>query len=208
MTESVDLRRGTISDLASLEPLWVSLHHHHAEAMPELAPYVDDRQTWAARSALYAALLVKPETVLLLAGLGGALVGYGLAHVLDVAETWVADTWRTEPRIGEIESLAVLASTEIAASVPGCSPGSRVRSKRSVFTIWFSASCPATPRRFVCMSVAVTDRRGPTSRASPIGRPAARPGPDALSVCGDLSDDDPAGPGPPTGCAPRRWPGQ
>jgi hypothetical protein len=110
MTESVDLRRGTISDLASLEPLWVSLHHHHAEAMPELAPYVDDRQTWAARSALYAELLVKPETVLLPAGLGGALVGYGLAHVLDVAETWVADTWRTEPRIGEIESPAVLAS--------------------------------------------------------------------------------------------------
>jgi ribosomal protein S18 acetylase RimI-like enzyme len=78
--------------------------------MPELAPYVDDRQTWAARRALYAELLAKPETVLLLAGAGRALVGYGLAHVLEAAETWVADTWRTGPRIREIESLAVLPS--------------------------------------------------------------------------------------------------
>jgi ribosomal protein S18 acetylase RimI-like enzyme len=113
MTESVELRRGTISDLSSLEPLWVSVHHRHAEAMPELAPYVDDRRTWAARSALYAELLAKPETILLLAGLDGTLVGYGLAHVLNVEETWVADTWRTGPRIGEIESLAVLPSHRV-----------------------------------------------------------------------------------------------
>jgi ribosomal protein S18 acetylase RimI-like enzyme len=101
------LRRGSAADLASLEPLWVSVHHRHAEAMPELAPYVDDAQTWAARRALYAELLEKPDTVLLLADVGAVLAGYGLAHVMPAGETWVADTWRTGARIGEIESLAV-----------------------------------------------------------------------------------------------------
>jgi hypothetical protein len=68
MTETVNLRRGTISDLASLEPLVGSVHHHHAEVTPELAPYVDDRQTWVARRARMPSCWPKPETVLLLAG--------------------------------------------------------------------------------------------------------------------------------------------
>jgi ribosomal protein S18 acetylase RimI-like enzyme len=78
--------------------------------MPELAPYVDDRETWAVRSAMYAELLAKPDTILFLAIDGDSPVGYGLAHVLAVADTWIADTWRTAARIGEIESLAVLPS--------------------------------------------------------------------------------------------------
>jgi len=104
------LRRGSAADLAALEPLWVSVHHRHAESMPELAPYVDDQRTWAARSALYGELLEKPDTVLLLASVHGELAGYGLAHVMPVGETWVEDTWQTGERIGEIESLAVLPS--------------------------------------------------------------------------------------------------
>ena len=103
-----DIRRGGAQDLDRLEPLWVSVHHRHVESMPELAPYVDDATTWAARRALYAELLAKPDTVLLLATAGDALVGYGLAHVMPAEESWVADTWATGPRIGEIESLAVL----------------------------------------------------------------------------------------------------
>jgi ribosomal protein S18 acetylase RimI-like enzyme len=102
------IRRGGPEDLDRLEPLWVSVHHRHAESMPELAPYVDDATTWAARRALYAELLAKPDTVLLLATAGEELVGYGLAHVMSAGETWAADTWVTGPRIGEIESLAVL----------------------------------------------------------------------------------------------------
>ena len=104
------LRRGSAADLAALEPLWVSVHHRHAEVMPELGPYVDDRRTWAERSALYADLLAKPDTCLLLAECDGTLAGYGLAHVMPAAQTWVADTWQTGERIGEIESLAVLPS--------------------------------------------------------------------------------------------------
>jgi ribosomal protein S18 acetylase RimI-like enzyme len=102
------IARGSAADIPALEPLWVSVHRRHAEAMPELAPYVDDATTWAERRALYEQLLAKPDTVLLLARDRTELVGYGLAHVLPVAETWIGDTWVTGDRIGEIESLAVL----------------------------------------------------------------------------------------------------
>jgi ribosomal protein S18 acetylase RimI-like enzyme len=108
MQEPVQLRRGDISDLPALEPLWVSVHHHHAASMPGLAPYVDDATTWAERSGLYRELLVKAGTVLVLAEEEGAAIGYGLAHVMPASGTWAADTWATGPRIGEIESLAVL----------------------------------------------------------------------------------------------------
>src|SRR5690242_14130271 len=107
MTSQVEFRRGSLADLPLLEPLWVSVHHHHAQVMPDLAPYVDDRQTWAVRSQLYAELLAKPETVLLLASADGAVIGYGLAHVSPASGTWVADTWQTGDRIGEIESVAI-----------------------------------------------------------------------------------------------------
>lgn len=105
---SATIERGTAADLDALEPLWVSVHHRHAESMPELSPYVDDATTWRERRALYVELLAKPDTVLLLARIDGALVGYGLAHVLPLEETWIGDTWVTGERIGEIESLSVL----------------------------------------------------------------------------------------------------
>jgi len=108
MPAPVQIRPGGPEDLDRLEPLWVSVHHVHVESMPELAPYVDDATTWAERRAVYSELLAKPDSVLLLAAVDDALVGYGLAHVMPLEETWVADTWATGPRIGEIESLAVL----------------------------------------------------------------------------------------------------
>jgi ribosomal protein S18 acetylase RimI-like enzyme len=108
VTGPVTLRRGSRADLALLEPLWVSIHHRHAESMPELAPYVSDARTWAVRGALYAELLAKPDTVLFLAEAGADPVGYGLAHVMTAADTWLADTWATGARVGEIESLGVL----------------------------------------------------------------------------------------------------
>ena len=102
------IRRGGPEDLPLLEPLWVSVHHAHVASMPELAPCVDDATTWAERSALYAEVLAKPDTVLLLASVADTLVGYGMAHVVSAGGSWAADTWVTGPRIGEIESLAVL----------------------------------------------------------------------------------------------------
>jgi ribosomal protein S18 acetylase RimI-like enzyme len=102
------IRTGSAADLDLVGPLWVAVHHRHAESMPELAPYVSDDETWRVRRALYEELLAKPDTLLLIAVVDEAAVGYGLAHVLPVDETWIPDTWATGPRIGEIESLSVL----------------------------------------------------------------------------------------------------
>jgi ribosomal protein S18 acetylase RimI-like enzyme len=104
----VRIVKGSASDLPSLEPLWVAVHRAHVASMPELAPYVSDAETWAERRAFYEQVFEKPDTVLLLALDGDALIGYALGHVLAVEDTWIADTWRTGPRIAEIESLSVL----------------------------------------------------------------------------------------------------
>jgi ribosomal protein S18 acetylase RimI-like enzyme len=108
MPNAPELRTGAVCDLPLLEPLWVAVHHRHAQTMPHLAPYVSDRDTWAIRSPLYRELLAKPDTLLLLAFDGESAVGYGLAHVLPVEDSWIPDTWQTGARIGEIESLSVL----------------------------------------------------------------------------------------------------
>jgi ribosomal protein S18 acetylase RimI-like enzyme len=102
------IRTGSAADLNLIGSLWVAVHHRHAETMPELAPYVSDDETWRVRRMLYEELLAKADTLLLLAFVDDAAVGYGLAHVVPVDDTWIPDTWVTGQRIGEIESLSVL----------------------------------------------------------------------------------------------------
>jgi ribosomal protein S18 acetylase RimI-like enzyme len=104
----VNLTRGSAADIPALEPLWVAVHHQHAASMPELAPYVSDAQTWEQQRAIYEELFAKPDTVVLLAEVDGALVGYAVAHVMPVRETWIYDTWETGDRIGELEAIGVL----------------------------------------------------------------------------------------------------
>ncbi len=108
MSAPWQLRTGSADDLDILEPLWVAVHHRHAESMPELQPYVSDAESWRVRRALYVELFAKPDTVLLVASVDDRPIGYGLAHVLETEDTWVADTWATGRRVGEIESLSVL----------------------------------------------------------------------------------------------------
>jgi ribosomal protein S18 acetylase RimI-like enzyme len=107
---ALSIDRGSIEDIDSLEPLWVGVHHVHAASMPELGPYVSDAETWAEHRPLYVELFEKPDTTLLLARVDGELVGYALLHVEPVGETFIADTWRTGERIGELESIAVAPS--------------------------------------------------------------------------------------------------
>jgi ribosomal protein S18 acetylase RimI-like enzyme len=107
---ALSIVRGSIEDVDSLEPLWVAVHRAHAAAMPELAPYVSDAETWAEHRPLYVKLFEKPDTTLLLARVDGELVGYALLHVEPVGKTFIADTWRTGERIGELESIAVAPS--------------------------------------------------------------------------------------------------
>jgi ribosomal protein S18 acetylase RimI-like enzyme len=102
------VRPGTLADLELLAPLWVAVHRRHIASMPELAPYVDDAASWSKRRELYRELLAKPDTILLVATVDDDAIGYGLAHVMDVDETWIPDTWQTGRRIAEIESVSVL----------------------------------------------------------------------------------------------------
>jgi GNAT superfamily N-acetyltransferase len=108
VTPEWQLRTGGAADLDLVRPLWVAVHHQHAQTMPQLAPYVSDGETWRVRRVLYEELLAKTDTLLLLAFANDEAIGYGLAHVLPVDETWIPDTWETSSRIGEIESLSVL----------------------------------------------------------------------------------------------------
>lgn len=108
MTTEWRLRTGSTEDLDLVGPLWVAVHHRHAETMPDLAPYVSDDETWRVRRTLYEELLAKSDTLLLIAVIDDSAVGYGVAHVVPVDETWIPDTWATGSRIGEIESLSVL----------------------------------------------------------------------------------------------------
>jgi ribosomal protein S18 acetylase RimI-like enzyme len=104
----LQVRTGGAADLDLVGPLWVAVHHQHAETMPQLAPYVSDDETWRVRRGLYEELLAKPDTLLLLAFDGDTTAGYGMAHVMSLEDSWIPDTWVTGPRIGEIESLSVL----------------------------------------------------------------------------------------------------
>jgi ribosomal protein S18 acetylase RimI-like enzyme len=104
----VNITRGSAADIPALEPLWVAVHHQHAASMPELGPYVSDAQTWEQQRAIYEELFAKSDTVLLLAHVDGALIGYAVAHVMPVRETWIYDTWETGDRIGELEAIGVL----------------------------------------------------------------------------------------------------
>jgi ribosomal protein S18 acetylase RimI-like enzyme len=102
------VRTGGAADLDLVGPLWVAVHHQHTETMPQLAPYVSDDETWRVRRVLYEELLAKPDTLLLLASVDDTVIGYGLAHVMPLDDSWISDTWITGQRIGEIESLSVL----------------------------------------------------------------------------------------------------
>lgn len=100
---------GRSNDIPLLEPLWLAVHEAHQQAMPELAPYVSDEQSWQQRRQLYTELLARPAAFLLLAGFGAELAGYALGYVRnDTDDDWVSDTWDLDGPIGELESLSVL----------------------------------------------------------------------------------------------------
>ena len=79
--------------------------------MQELAPYVTDEESWLVRSAMYASVLTRPRSVLLVAKERAALVGYAIGFVLSADEkAWLDDTWTNTGDVGEVESLGVVPS--------------------------------------------------------------------------------------------------
>lgn len=102
------VEQGGVADVELLEPLWVAVHHQHQQAMPGLRPYVSDATTWRERRTLYRRLFADHDPVLLLGRSTGQVVGYALGYTMPASGTWLADTWATGERIGEVESLSVL----------------------------------------------------------------------------------------------------
>jgi ribosomal protein S18 acetylase RimI-like enzyme len=106
--EEFVVERGGMADLDLVEPLWVAVHHQHQRAMPELRPYVSDATTWRERRSLYDQLFAERDPILLLGRYDGDLAGYALGYTMPATGTWLADTWSTGERVGEVESLSVL----------------------------------------------------------------------------------------------------
>jgi len=102
------VEEGGAAHVELLESLWVAVHHQHQQAMPHLGHYVSDAETWRERRRLYDQLFAEHDPVLLLGRHHDELAGYALGYTMPVAGTWLADTWATGDRIGEVESLSVL----------------------------------------------------------------------------------------------------
>jgi GNAT superfamily N-acetyltransferase len=96
---------GAAERIPDLEPLWRSLHQHHAAIAPELrklGPVRSPHESWAVRSALYSEWLAEPDAFVLLAHARSRPVGYALVHMRAGEETWA-----TGDRIAELETLTV-----------------------------------------------------------------------------------------------------
>jgi ribosomal protein S18 acetylase RimI-like enzyme len=98
--------RGGSERIADLQPLWESLHEHHAAVAPHLralGPVRSPADSWAVRRGLYAEWLSEPDSFVLVAEHGPRAVAYALVHMRGAEETWV-----TGERIAELETLTVL----------------------------------------------------------------------------------------------------
>jgi len=89
--------------LDRLESLWLILHHHHQSVAPELAPFVSDAVSWAARRELYERAL---------RGGGGILIAreadqdVGYAVWAREPMPWPA-TFRAAPVVAELVTILV-----------------------------------------------------------------------------------------------------
>jgi GNAT superfamily N-acetyltransferase len=98
--------RAGIERIDDLQPLWESLHEHHATVAPhleELGPVRAADQSWAVRRELYEEWLAEPDAFVLLAEVNREPIGYALVHLRGPEETW-----ETGERIGVLETLTVL----------------------------------------------------------------------------------------------------
>ena len=91
------------ADLDRVETLWLELHAHHQAVAPELAPFVGDATSWAARKAYYEGVLAAGGFALI-ARDGDADVAYALAAVEPAH--WPA-TFVTAEANAELATLAV-----------------------------------------------------------------------------------------------------
>jgi ribosomal protein S18 acetylase RimI-like enzyme len=104
VSDHVTIERGGAELIPELQPLWESLHHHHAAVAPHLAALGPERapaDSWAVRRGLYEEWLAEPDAFVCVARTERP-IGYALVNMRAPEETWAVD------RIAELETLAVL----------------------------------------------------------------------------------------------------
>jgi GNAT superfamily N-acetyltransferase len=105
--DDVAVVRAGAERIDELQPLWESMHRHHAAIAPEMRAIGPERrpsESWQVRRRHYVHVLAEAGAFVLVAELEGRPVGYALVHVRSSEETW-----QTGP-VAELESLAVLDS--------------------------------------------------------------------------------------------------
>ena len=117
------VRTGSLADLDLVGPLWVAVHHRHAETMPQLAPYVSDDETWSGSSRDVRGSCW-PNPTPCCCSRSSAKRPWAMGwHTFWRWTTHGSQTpGRPDSRIGEIESLSVLPQCAAAGSAPNCSP--------------------------------------------------------------------------------------
>lgn len=101
---SANLRKAGQEVLPRLEPLWLSLHRHHAEVAPQLGAVRAPADSWETRRADYAAWLVAGDSFVVVAEAKEQLIGYAFVRVRDNR----SDTWVVDSRVAEIETLCIM----------------------------------------------------------------------------------------------------
>jgi ribosomal protein S18 acetylase RimI-like enzyme len=99
----LEVVRVSPDSLGRLEPLWEALRQHHVSLLPHLPQQSADR-SWESRRAFYERLLSDPGAFVLAAVLDGRDVGY----VVVALHRGPSETWVTDKRIAEVETLSVL----------------------------------------------------------------------------------------------------
>ncbi|CDO05710.1 GNAT family N-acetyltransferase [Mycolicibacterium cosmeticum] len=98
----IELRFTGAEALDALEPLWLTLHHHHTQ-VATAAVFQDDATSWAARRAAYRRWLAEDDSFIVLAERDGTPVGYAMVEILPGPD----DTWVTGRRMADVQTLAV-----------------------------------------------------------------------------------------------------
>ena len=107
--DDVAIVLGGREDLDRLAPLWLLVHEVHQQSAPQLGPWVDDEMTWRQkRCACREHCLSNPDSFLLLALRGEALVGYAMVMVEPDGAAFWNDSWVVGDKVAELESVAVV----------------------------------------------------------------------------------------------------
>ena len=92
--------------IPALEPLWLSLHHHHQAVSPHLGPFVTDEVSWPVIGELLSQSA--QDGLLWIARDGERILGLASAAIYGIdALASYSDTWITDESVGEIKFLVV-----------------------------------------------------------------------------------------------------